>query len=230
MLKCPVCGTENNDLDIVCRSCKGFMQAKVDNLDLFSTIWGIFESPRKTFRRIAIARSKNYVVMLNAAFGMALVFTCFWHWQIALKIPSLLTIVGLGVLVGIPAGNLVVALAAFGVRALLRLGGTRIAYRNAFAVLAYAGVPVVLSLVLLFPLEIGIFGVYFFDNNPPPIVINPPAYIGLIGLDTLAGVWSVLLVVVGLGSVGGTKWWWNLSAAALVAGLIAVVVLLPRIR
>jgi hypothetical protein len=84
--------------------------------------------------------------------------------------------------------------------------------------------------VLLFPLEIGIFGVYFFDNNPPPIVINPPAYIGLIGLDTLAGVWSVLLVVVGLGSVGGTKWWWNLSAAALVAGLIAVVVLLPRIR
>ncbi len=230
MLKCPVCGTENNDLDIVCRSCKGFMQAKVDNLDLFSTIWGIFESPRKTFRRVAIARHKNYVIVLSAVFGMALVFTYFWHWQIALTIPSLPTIIGLGVLAGPFAGNLVIAIAALVVRTLLRLGGTHIVYRNARAVLAYAAVPVVLSFVLLFPLEIGIFGVYFFDNNPPPIVINPPAYFGLIGLDTLAGAWSMLLVVVGVGSVGATKWWWNLGAGALVAGLIVLTVVLPRIR
>ena len=105
MLKCPVCGTENGDLDTVCRSCKGFIQAKVDTLDLFSTAWGLMDQPRRTFRRIALAKTKNYVILLSAGIGIALVYLYFWHWHLAVRFPSLITLLGIGLLVVEFAGD-----------------------------------------------------------------------------------------------------------------------------
>lgn len=225
MLKCPVCGAENGDLDVVCKSCKGFMQAKVDTLDLFSTVWGLLERPRRTFRRIALAKSKNYVIPLSAAFGMVMVYLYLWHWQAAVRIPSLLTLLGIGLLAGPPLGNLFVALCAVAVRFILRLGGVTLAFRNTFAVLAYAGVPLVSTLLLVFPLQVAIFGAYFFDNNPPPMVINPVAYIGLMGLDALAAAWSVVLLLLGLRFGAGARWVLSMVASAVVIGAVAVLVM-----
>ncbi len=225
MLKCPVCGADNSDLDVVCRSCKSFIQAKVDTLDLFSTAWGLLEQPRRTFRRIALAKSKNYVVPLSAGLGVVIVYLYLWHWHMAVQIPGLVTLLGIGLLVGPPLGNLFVALCAAAIGFILRIQGISIKFRNTFAILAYAGVPLVASLILVMPLEIAIFGAYFFDNNPPPIVINPVAYIGLIGLDALAGMWSVALLTMGLRFAAGAAWIWSIIASAVVVGAVAVLVL-----
>jgi hypothetical protein len=225
MLKCPLCGTENSDLDVVCRSCKGFMQAKVDTLDLFSTAWGLLEQPRRTFRRIALAKSKNYVVLLSAALGVAIVYLYLWHWQLAVVIPSLVTLLGIGLLVGPPLGNLFIALCAAVVGFILRSRGINLTFRNVRAVLAYACLPVVASLLLVMPLEIAIFGSYFFDNNPPPMVINPLAYVGLIGLDAVAGLWSAVLMMLGFRYAAGTPWVWSIIASAIVVGGVAGLVM-----
>ena len=225
MLKCPVCGAENSDLDVVCKSCKGFIQAKVDTLDLFSTAWGLLEQPRRTFRRIALAKSKNYVILLSAAIGVVIVYLYLWHWHMAVLIPSLVTLLGIGLIVGPPLGNLFVALCAAAVGFILRVRGINLKFRNAFAILAYAGVPLIASLLLVMPLKIGIFGAYFFDINPPPIVINPVAYIGLIGLDALAGLWSVVLLVIGIKFAAGTPWVRSIIASAVVVGAATVLVM-----
>ena len=68
-----------------------------------------------------------------------------------------------------------------------RVTGRKIAPRNAFALFAYAATPIVLSLVIVFPIEIAVFGVYLFDTNPPPMVLNPIAFIVLVGLDVHRG-------------------------------------------
>jgi len=224
MLKCPVCGTENGDLDTVCRSCKGFIQAKVDTLDLFSTAWGLMDQPRRTFRRIAIAKTKNYVILLSAAIGIALVYLYFWHWHLAVRFPSLITLLGIGLLVGPPLGNLLIALCSVVVRFILRIKGVRISFRTGFALLSYAGVPVVASLIAVMPVEIAVFGMFFFDNNPPPMVINPGAYLGLLALDTLAGCWSIVLIVLGIRSAAGVSWVWSIIPALAVGALIALLV------
>jgi|WetSurMetagenome_2_1015567.scaffolds.fasta_scaffold272603_1 hypothetical protein len=225
MLICPVCGVENGDLDVVCKSCKGFMQAKVDTLDLFSTVWGLLEQPRRTFRRIALAKSKNYVILLSAALGVAIVYLYFWYWQVAVHIPSLVTLLGIGLLVGPPLGNVFVALCGAVIGFILRARGINLTSRNTRAVLAYACVPLVASLLVVMPLEIAIFGSYFFDNNPPPMVINPVAYIGLVGLDALAGVWSVILLMLGLRYAAGTPWIVSIIATAVVVGAMAGLVM-----
>jgi hypothetical protein len=229
MLKCPVCGTENNDLDTVCRSCKGFIQAKVDTLDLFSTCWGLVENPDQTFRRIALSRSKNYVVVLSALTGVALVYTYIWYWQLAVQMPSLPVLLGIGALIGLVLGNALTTILALVSGAVLRLGGAALSLRNCKAIIAYAGMPVIVSLFVVFPVEIAVFGRYLFDKNPSPMVINAPIYVALLGLDALAVLWSLALLVVGLRSAIRGSWFWSILVALIVGGSLALLIICFRL-
>jgi hypothetical protein len=221
MLKCPVCGTQNGDLDTVCVSCKGFIQAKVDTLDLFSTFWGLCESPHRTFRRIALAKSKNYVVLLSVGLGIALAFTYLWYWQMAVHIPSLPTLVAIGLFLGLPAGLLLIVLLGIGVRAVLKLGKVTLSARNCRAVIAYAALPLVATVMIVLPMEIAIFGRFFFDNNPPPMVIDPVAYVGLLGIEAAAVIWSFVLLMIGLRAASGSSWPVAIVAACSIIGAVA---------
>lgn len=71
MINCPVCYSDNDELEIVCKSCRGFLQTKVDNINLFETLWGLIENPSKTFKNIAIAKSADTIdsVQLLFIFG-----------------------------------------------------------------------------------------------------------------------------------------------------------------
>jgi len=229
MLKCPVCGTENDDLDTVCRSCKGFIQTKVDTLDLFSTWWGLIEQPEKTFRRVGLSRSKNYVVVQSALLGIALAYTYIWYWEMAVAVPSLPLLLGAGALIGLALGNALITILAMIAGTILRVTGGTLSFRNARAILAYAGMPIIISLFVVFPVEIAVFGRYFFDKNPSPMVINAPIYIALIGLDALAALWSLMLVVVGIRSASRMAWLWPIVVGASVGGLLVLLVICFRL-
>lgn len=197
MRACTVCGTENNDLAVVCTSCKGFLQSKVDNLNLFETLWGLMESPRTTFRRIALARHKNYAVLLSSLLGVALLYTFFWYRTMGPSFTNLATLVGAGILVGPPCGVLFVLLFAGIMHRLALFVGGNGTFRNTYAVASYAGAPIVYSLVFVFPIEIAIFGMYFFANNPPPLVISPVIYLVLLGMSFATFLWSLVLLTEG---------------------------------
>ena len=203
MIACSVCGTPNDDFAVVCGSCKSFLQAKVDNLNLFETLWALMESPRAAFRRIALSRNKNYVIVLSSLAGIAFVYAVIWFRTLGGRFPNLALLVGAGLLLGPPAGILMVLLLSLVVHRAGRLLGGRGTFRNVRAVVAYAAAPVVYSLVLVFPVEIALFGTYFFSNNPPPLVINPAAYIALLGMDGAAVLWSLALLVEATGVVNG---------------------------
>ena len=200
---CPVCGTQNDDLAVVCSSCKGYVQAKVVTLDLFQTIWGLMESPSATFRRIALAGTKNYVGALTVLFGVALAYALLWHANYGVVEPRLVTILGMGLIAGPVIGGTVILVLARVLSVLTPAAGRKVSPRNAFALLGYAAVPVVMSLVIIFPIEIAVFGIYLFDINPPPIVLNPMAYIILVGLDGIAVIWSAVLVWIGIRVMAG---------------------------
>ena len=197
MITCSVCGTGNDDLAITCSSCKGFLQSKVDNLDLFRTFWGLMESPRAAFRQVVLSRHKNYILLLSSLLGMSLIYSLFWYKTLGSTFSNLLTLLGTGLLVGPPLGMLSVFLFSVVAVVLARVLGGKATMRNTFAVTSYASLPVVMSLICIFPLEMAIFGLDFFGKNPPPIVIKPVVYVALIGLDALAILGSWLLLVEG---------------------------------
>ncbi len=219
MLRCPTCAFENDDFAITCQNCRGFLQNRVPNLNLFETAWGVLESPRATFRSIRLAEHKNFSLFLFGCFGISLSFTFFWYLRLGRFFENLLDLIPWAIVGGIGLG-LVTSMTLTGLYHLVtRLFGSRIRFRNSLGLLAYSFVPIVFSLVFVLPIELMTFGMYLFTGNPHPSVIKPLSYGLLVGFDSIMGFWTIILVTVGTSIVhrmGVAK------AIALVLTVIAI--------
>ncbi len=223
MIHCPVCATPNHHLNIVCSSCGGFVQGRVDNLDLFSTIWKLIERPRAAFLAIALARYKNYSTIVSAVGGIGMVFAFFWFIKAGDFTSSAFNLLLGGFVAGPPAGVLLIATVSLFAAALIRSTGTPVRFRNLYAVLSYSLVPVLLSVVFVLPLEIFTFGRYFFSLNPPPWLLKPVSYYIFLSLGALVAGWTVFLAVTGMKVLLDCRW---IVAAGIVSALSLLFLLL----
>lgn len=215
MIQCSVCGKENHHLTVVCRAYGSYLQSKIDNLDLFTTMWQIIESPQKAFYKVAIATHKNYIVFLSGIFGIALAFAVMWWLKVGDSDISLLQILSAGFVLG-PVFGILTALVLGVIQKIVgKLFRLQSSYKNVFAIVSYACIPLVLSVFFILPIEILTFGKYFFSTNPPTYTLKPLPYFVMIGLDGLSVSWSVVLYLV------GTKVLYNvrLGKAAMISGL-----------
>ncbi len=229
MITCPVCGTENDDLSVTCSSCKGYLQAKVDTIDLFSTIWGLIESPRSALRKVILSRQKNYVLILGSLQGVA-VLLAIARLQSLARGNDLALVVGLATVLGVVGGvGIQFLLGSFVLQVARSIGG-KSSLRNMRAVIAYAGIPVVLWLVIILPIEFAIFGRYLFDSNPSPAVIQPVLYYALLGFDGLLVAWSLYLLSVGIGVANGITALRGAIVVLIVALVLAAAVVIGTER
>lgn len=223
MIRCTVCNSENHHLAIVCTTCGSFLQTRIENLDLFQTAWNILEKPGRTFHRIAVARHKNYMLVLAAITGIALTFFIFWLIKAGDHTTSLLNLLAAGFSVGPVFGIVVAGLIALALRFAGRSKGEKIGFRNAYAVTSYAAVPIAFSVILLLPLELMTFGIYFFTANPSPYLLKPVSYVILLALDGAFAAWSVCLYLVGVKRLSGLRW---SNVAVMAAASLGVPLLL----
>ncbi len=219
MNACPVCGTPNHHLNVVCSSCGGYVQGRVDNLDLFATIWRLIESPGRMFLSISLARYKNYSTIVPAIAGIGIVFTLFWFIKAADYTSSPLNLLVAGTAVGPVVGVSLLLLLSLGVYLFLRIAGVAVRFRNLYAVLAYSLVPFMLSVFFILPLVFFTFGRYFFSLNPPPWLVRPVSYYIFIGLGSVVLGWTAFLIFTGLRTLLDCK----RKTAALIVSAIACV-------
>ena len=194
---CPICNAENSHLAVICTSCGSFIQSKVDNLDLFATVWQLLESPKSAFRRIAIAEHKNYTVFLSAMMGIGLAFLLMWLLKIGNGDIPLLNILIVGFVFGPFIGISSLLILTFVQKIVAGFLQLKAKFRNTRAIVAYAAVPIVFSVIIILPIEILTFGKYFFSSNPSPYVIKPFSYTVLLTLDGFCIVWSLALYFLG---------------------------------
>ncbi len=224
---CPICNTENGHLTVICTSCGSFVQSKVENLDLFATIWQLIESPKSAFHRIAIAQHKNYTLFLSAIMGIGLIFFLMRILKAGSGDIPLLNILIVGFLFGPVGGIVSLLILALVQKTIARLLRLQTRFKNVSAVIAYAAVPIIFSVVAVLPIEILTFGKYFFSSNPSPYVIKPISYALLLMLDGLCLVWALRLYFLGnkvlydSGTV--TTLFVSTMSIAVYAGLIWIV-------
>jgi hypothetical protein len=218
MIKCPNCKFANGDLAITCGNCGAFVQNRVQNLDLFSTIWQLIESPQRGMRRVVLSVHKNYVIFLSSLYGIGLAFFLMWLLRLGGRFDNLQKLLFAGIIAGIPLG--IIHFLFIGIIGIIvgRIAAARFRLSDLLGVAAYASVPVILGAVFILPVEIMTFGQYLFTYNPSPFVIKPVPYVVLVSLDTATILWSGFLFVSGIRILGGM--------GALKATLIAAVVLI----
>jgi hypothetical protein len=228
MIPCPVCHAENSHLATVCTKCGSFLQQRIENIDLFSCAWSILEKPARAFRTISLARHKNYMVLLSAAAGIGFVFGFFWLAKMGEYAQNLVNILAAGLALGPPAGILILLFVSLTIIVSARCMRLRVRLRDAYAVAAYASLPVILTVILFLPIEIMSFGSYFFARSPSPYSIRPFSYVTLLGLDGTFALWSLFLLFIGIRVLFNAGWMKSgaaVLAALIVTGLLVAVAL-----
>ena len=221
MIQCRVCLSDNHHLAVTCVKCGAFLQNKIETLDLFTTAWRILERPVKTFHAIAVSRHKNYSLFLSFIAGIGFIFSVFWIINAGELTNSLVRFLATGIMLGPPLGILTVTVFSIACNIIARLAGTKISVKNCFAVTAFALIPTVISVILVLPLEIMTFGVYFFSKNPSPYLLKPTSYILLLILDGIFILWTLLLLVIGIKILSDRSYIYSVIVACCGIGFVS---------
>lgn len=195
MINCPLCHTNNTSLDVICPSCGSYLQTKVDNINLFETLWGLIENPSKTFKNIAISKTKNYIIFLSSLLGISITFLLFRIDKIADTIESVRSIFIIGFLGGIPLGIFLILIISAITLLVARIFKQKTSLKRISAVIVYSATPFVYDLIFLLPLKLLTFGVSYFKSNSSLTLINPTVYYIVLSIEGLLFVWFLYLFV-----------------------------------
>ena len=193
-ITCPNCKTDNPFYNSICINCKTYLRDRVYNLDLWSVINLIIESPSKAFRIIIFAEHKNFIFFI-------LLLLCL-KYLINTRFISMITLGEFQSSVGLQISYLIVLgcsvtfflLFAYFYSTIGRMNNIYIRTKDTLALIIYSQTPLLFGLIILFVLELVVLGDYLFSLNPDPFAIKGLiAYLFLI-LEIGIIVWSMFLL------------------------------------
>lgn len=193
---CSNCG-ENNPLFLTnCKKCKHYVREKVNNIDLWSTFWKLFENPNKALKTIIYAEHKNFLSFLIVFLGTKFfISAAFLQSLIGISSPDSVY----------PFYNFLILLACYSITlfvftklftlATRRTNQTR--FKDNLAIITYSFTPILFSLFFLTAVEYGIFGIHWFIFNPSPFIIKGNIAYTLAILEGIMFVWTIFILFKG---------------------------------
>ena len=191
---CSNCGEENLLYEKNCKMCKHYLRAAVVNIDLWKTIWLLFENPKKAIQNLIMAEHKNFSIFLlffvslkffttsviiQSAFNITLPNTEYFSANITIG-----TLIFLSILL----------VFTFILTKLFKKT-KKVRFRDNFTILVYSFIPIVFSLFVLSPVEYGLFGKHWFLYNPSPFLIKSTLAYIILGLEILMLGWSLMILL-----------------------------------
>ncbi len=200
---CPICGFENSKFDTKCKSCGAFLQNQVYVLNLFETLGLLIFSPSVGFHRIILSRRKNFSILLALLFGIAVSFDIFYLAKVGEKFENLIFLIFNMIWFGAVLGILLVTLVSSVLKILL-IKYKDVKFKDCFAMVSYSMFPLALSVFILLPSILAVFGIYYFTESPGPDKLNPVAFYIFYFVGWILKVCSLLLLLLGLKHVTGS--------------------------
>jgi hypothetical protein len=192
-LTCSACGYENNFYERICSSCKSYLRDRVVNIDLWTVLSTLVENPFKAFRAIIYAEHKNFIFFLLLTISIKYLITARLVSGYTIGEFISTTSIFISFLIILSGLTLFILLFSFLVKLFWSNLGFSTRYKDNLAVIIYSQVPLIFALILLFPLEIVIFGDYLFSNNPSPFQIKGIIAYIFFFVETIILLWSFLL-------------------------------------
>lgn len=218
---CPNCNSENDFHSFNCLSCGSLLRERVVNIDLWSTIWKVIETPSKVFGKIIHAENKNYTFILSLLFSLKLTFNSFFIKSLFGMNIDYQNYLGLNLLIGLSTYLLLFIIIAFGQKIILKGFGINTRFKDNFAAFIYSSIPILLALFIFFPVEYALFGKYWLFFNPSPYLIKATAAYVFTFMEFLIFVWMFLLFVL-LGFVQSNSKIYSLLFSIAVTAIIVI--------
>lgn len=191
---CPNCENENPFYNYICSNCRSYLRDRIYNLDLWSQIASIIESPSKSFRTIILAEHKNFIFLLLILISAKYLINT--RFISMLSLGDIRSTVGLQFSYLIVLGGIALFFILFSAlyNYIGKLNDISLRFKDTFSIIIYSQIPMVFGLVILFLLEVVIFGDYLFSLNPNPFVIKGIITYLFLFLEVGIIIWSIFLV------------------------------------
>jgi hypothetical protein len=192
---CPNCNSENPFYVLICTNCKAFLRSKIANIDLWSTLWKLFESPIKTAETIIHSEHKNFLSIILLLAGLK-AGSSFLVISNALNLFDC-EITNSFSFIMIYAAVFIITLLAvsFIITKLNNLLGIKNRFKDNIALYTYSFLPAVFAMIVLTPVKLAIFGLYWYSFNPSPLLFKPTTTYVMICIESIFYLWSIILFI-----------------------------------
>jgi len=195
VLVCNSCSHDNPFFSLNCEKCNAFLRPRNPNINLWETIWKLFDMPVKTSENIIQAEHKNFLIpiLMIIAFKYSLVSIMIFN---AVKYESgKSTEIQNNVFVG--GLTVIILLVAFSfiITYINHFAGIKNRFIDNLTLYSYSFIPQILGLFILLPVEFALFGEYCFTFNPSPFMIKPIAAYMLFAIEGILYLWTSMLFV-----------------------------------
>ena len=193
VITCKSCGAENPFYGIICTECKSYLRERIVNIDLFNVTSLLIHSPREAFTQIIRAEHKNFIFfLLLLASAKFLVNSMYIALAVSKFEPNFGSFVSSYFII-LAAGSIFLFVYSLILKYINAAFDLKTRIKDNFSILIYSLIPQVFAIIILFPVEVTVFGNNLFSNNPAPFTIKSTfAYI-LAGFEALMVLWSLFL-------------------------------------
>lgn len=194
---CPNCKAENSYFNLNCSVCNFFLRDKINNIDLGNIILLLIENPKDTFEKIIYSKNKNYVFLLFIFLSFRFLILSRFLSVPYLNQNSDFDLLNTSIYFLLSSGLVISILIYLNFFFIRKLGiHTRI--KDVFSVFIYSFFPSIIALLLLYPIELAVFGKYLFSNNPYPYDIKTNVFYILAIFELLLIIWSFFMQIKGI--------------------------------
>jgi len=192
-IKCKSCNHENPLYQLTCRNCNAFLRERIFNIDLWEVLMMLIETPSRAYTRIIHAEHKNFIIFIlffaaiklsiNSVYiSLALSGHNFnFRGSVAIFLINLVILV-----ISVLLSSLIYTYFTKSINIKTR-------FRDNISVTTYSFMPYIFALVLLFPIELILFGYTVFSVNPSPFIIKESLAYIMLGFELLFITWSMFL-------------------------------------
>jgi hypothetical protein len=188
---CSRCGAENPFWSSVCAGCKTYLRDKIVNINFWSLLWKLIESPVEAFRIIIFSERKNFILLLLFLVPLKLHIISSLVFQHAAGGTKAAVDFIPAYLISAAILLFILLFYSYAVKIILKKSiHTR--FKDNFAILIYSLFPLAAGLILYIIALIS-FGGNLYLNDPSPFQLKPGVAYLLSGFEALFYIYSVYL-------------------------------------
>ncbi len=190
---CKNCSAENSIYTHTCTSCKYFIRDRVSNIDIWETIGSLIESPSAAFKKIILSEHKNFIVFLSILFALRILILSRFVSLILSESARSTTPLIISYLIVLSSVTVLFVLISAFISFILNKKDYKVRFRDIYSLNIYSTVPNLFAVVILFPIELIVFGDYLFSNNPNPFQVKATIAYLLFSVELGMILWSIVL-------------------------------------
>ncbi len=192
---CKNCKEENPFYGLTCNNCGSYLRERIFNVDLFKIMDLLISSPKKGFEIIIQSEHKNFLLTIFLLASVKLFIDSMYLAMVTHKNePAFNNLIQNFIIVAVSLAVFFLLISIL-LTFTNKISGLETRFRDNLSILLFSLLPQVFALIILFIVELTVFGGALFSTNPSPFTIKEGIAITFTVFELLVVLWGIVLSI-----------------------------------